>query len=249
MRTLLAGVGVLIALATGAAADGPYRYRGAPPPGVSVDWSGWYAGVQIGYGSGDDTVKGIDLASGAVTAGPFEYTADGVLGGFHSGYNFQRGNWVFGYESDSELSSLDGDHTFANGDAFKKDYKYTGSLRARLGYAQDRYLIYATGGLAYARIEMETIDVEPANRIKDTETTFGWTAGAGLALAFSPKLSGRVEYRYTDYGDTSVSGPIFIGDNKYKHENEVHSVRVGLSYKFDCPLFGLLCREAAPPLK
>ncbi len=59
---------------------------------------------------------------------------DSIIGGFHLGYNWQRGNIVFGIEGDA---SFDGGLD-----------NYLASLRGRLGVARDDVFFYITGGLA-----------------------------------------------------------------------------------------------------
>ena len=59
---------------------------------------------------------------------------DGIIGGLHLGYNWQRGNIVFGVEGDV---SFDGGLD-----------NYLGSLRGRVGLARDDAFFYITGGLA-----------------------------------------------------------------------------------------------------
>jgi opacity protein-like surface antigen len=60
---------------------------------------------------------------------------DTLIGGFHIGYNWQKGQIVYGAEGDYA----------ANGGL--DDYLAT--LRARLGWASGRSLFYATGGVAF----------------------------------------------------------------------------------------------------
>src|SRR5689334_7800378 len=72
-------------------------YRGAPPPLVAAfDWTGFYIGANIGYGSAraDASTDGL---SG-------DEHLNGVLGGGQIGYNWQTGNWVFGLEVDGQAT-------------------------------------------------------------------------------------------------------------------------------------------------
>ena len=62
-----------------------------------MNWTGWYVGLNGGYGSANDK------ASGAV--GGFQVSASddlsGAIGGGQIGANWQRGSMVFGLEADS----------------------------------------------------------------------------------------------------------------------------------------------------
>ena len=74
-RALLCSVALLASTSTAALAG---------------DWTGWYAGGQLGYSYGE-----FDLDS--VTT-PDSFDADGVIGGFMGGYLRDYGDWVIGLE-------------------------------------------------------------------------------------------------------------------------------------------------------
>jgi outer membrane immunogenic protein len=89
------------------------RYTKAPPMVVDpgYDWSGFYAGLNVGYGwGGSSTVANFnDATSGTLlssTAGKFDM--NGVNGGGQIGYNWQRANWVFGLEADIQAADQKG---------------------------------------------------------------------------------------------------------------------------------------------
>src|SRR3954462_4806058 len=107
-RTLLlaAAIGVLL-LPRAFAADlaVPHAYTKAPPVAVDpgTNWSGFYAGLNIGYGWGRSANKAdfIDSGGGALrssTAGTFDL--NGVNGGGQIGYIWQREMFVVGLEAD-----------------------------------------------------------------------------------------------------------------------------------------------------
>jgi outer membrane immunogenic protein len=86
-----------------------------------------------------------------------------------------------------------------------------GTLRGRVGYAFDRVLLYATGGLAYGRTELNTSITDvvggrwcgPAGlcaAASSSQWQTGWAAGAGLDWAFAPQWSLRGEYLHYDLG-------------------------------------------------
>ena len=87
-------------------------------------WSGFYIGANIGGGAG--TVSSKD-ASDNIGAG-------GAIGGVHGGYNWQRGNFVFGAEADFDVSGMRGSKTYSDGDV-AAHFRNLGSIRGRLGYA------------------------------------------------------------------------------------------------------------------
>ncbi len=106
-----------------------------------------------------------------------------------------------------------------NGD----DLDYFGTVRARLGYAFDRVLVYGTGGFAYS------------------DERGGWTAGGGVEYALPGSFLGStaitigVEGLYVnlDRGNDDrhfFGGPFFGGNNG--DDTEFGVVRAKLNLKF-----------------
>jgi outer membrane immunogenic protein len=175
--------------------------------------------------------RGKLTSDGSLFSGPYHYDANGMLGGVHIGYDMQSGALVFGAEADIEYAGIDGSWDWQNSDRLSKDIEWTSSIRGRVGYALDRLLIYGTAGVAFAAVDMGVID--GGNLVlSESETTVGWTAGFGAEYALTDRVSVRKEYRYADYGDTSISGSVYNGEFTYPHDNKVHAVRIGASLKF-----------------
>ena len=205
------------------AADLPRK--AAPYYVAPFNWTGFYIGVNGGYGWGTS-----DWSS-AVTAGSAK-PKGGLLGGT-LGYNLQTGVWVWGLEADLDYSWMKGSDSSGTGVCAgvgcetKNTYLATG--RGRIGYAFDRWLPYITGGAAYGGIKMT-----PNTGLTETKSRLGWTAGGGVEYAITNNWSARVEYRYTDYGHLTDSTPFVFGflSSATHHETE-NAVRAGFSYKFD----------------
>jgi len=166
----------------------------------AYDWSGFYLGAQGGYSWNKATYLGSDKN---IDTGSF---------GVHAGYNFQSGNIVYGIENDFNYNAGDGKQTKLEWDA---------SGRARVGYALDRTLIFATGGVAAAGGKVD----QPAIGKKD-DILIGWTAGAGVEHAVTDNILIRGEYRYSDFGSKNFGSA--IGDFGATQQK----VLVGASYKF-----------------
>jgi len=225
--TLLATalVASFLSPATALAADYD-AYVSAP----AYDWSGAYAGVQFGYGRGSDDTDVIETTTG-IAIGPFGYDTTGFVGGVHIGTNVQAGAVVYGAEADFEYANIDGAFDIGGGDSVTKRINWAGSVRGRAGVAQGRFLGYATAGLAFASVEMDALEAG-ASVFSGSQSTLGWTAGVGAEYALGNDWRVRSEYRYTDYGETSIIGP-FAGINaETSHTNRVHAVRLGFSRSF-----------------
>jgi opacity protein-like surface antigen len=64
----------------------------------------------------------------------------------------------------------------------------------------DKWLFYATGGVAWARIDSSEWGIlEPINSgVVQTDTRTGWTVGAGIEYALGWGWSARSEYLFVD---------------------------------------------------
>lgn len=239
------------------AADLPARSAPEPvfAPVSMYSWTGFYAGVQAGwlFGENETTLldTGVPVNLRAIGVDP-SVDLDGFVGGVHVGYNHQIGRFVLGAEADLEYSSAESSLRITDPTApgfllgFDNELGWQGSLRARLGAAFDRTLIYATGGLAFAQIESTISAVIPVPvivgtsfglpagtyRESDDRLEWGWTLGAGVEHAFTDNIIGRVEYRYTDFGGNQTAIRVLAPGELYRNDPYFHTVRAGLSYKF-----------------
>lgn len=195
------------------AADVVFQEPPAPAPMAVApavyDWTGVYLGAHGGYSW--MRIVGDDFESERF---------DGFLLGGHVGANWQMNSWVFGVEGDVSYAWNDNTYATDLGDV-EIGTDWQGSIRARAGYAIDRTLIFATGGLAFTRGYVE-LDGD-----KETETFTGWTVGGGLEHAFTDNWTARLEYRYADYGTET-----FNFDSDADARLREHTVRAGVSYKF-----------------
>ncbi len=225
---------------------------GPPPPPVYVPpvpiftWTGVYVGGQIGYAWGSQNA---DFGDSFGLFDSVSYNSSGVIGGAHVGYNLQLTQFVIGLEGDVDGSSLSktvSGAVFPQGGALglvsttlNTNANVQGSIRGRVGYAWDRVLIYATGGVAFAGINSDLWTSTLFGPSYDTasNTRVGWTVGGGLEYAVTNNWSIRAEYRYTNFGQYTAYPVNFaaLGDtgafiNRHFTENRVQA---GFSYKFD----------------
>lgn len=213
-------------------------YTKTTVPGAN-DWTGFYAGGNVGYGLGnanqDLSVSEADTQFlgppipllSTTNTGKF----NGAIAGAQAGYNWQIRNFLLGVETDIQASGQRGStvfngviHTFNSGDnpvtaTDSGKLNWFGTARGRLGVTMDRWLVYATGGLAYGEFS-ESGNAQPANPSpgvsnapflwSQSSTKVGWTIGAGVENAISANWSWKVEYLYLDLGNfsSSVSGGV-----------------------------------------
>src|SRR5262249_34862023 len=116
---------------------------------------------------------------------------------------------------------------------YEAKIEWFGTVRGRLGYlVNDQVLLYATGGLAYGRVELSGVTnvngsvVDPFNppgsqvfpfvapgtsAFSASRTNVGWTAGAGIEGRFAywlpPNWTWKLEYLYLDLGSVDTVSP------------------------------------------
>jgi len=238
-------------------------------PRPACNWTGFYLGANVGGAFEANADVTLDLGGqwnnfphprDADVVGPLgsrDLNASGVVAGGFLGYNYQWHSFVFGAEADvdyvglrdsfnSGIVTVNPRPLFPSLGGVRHSYEtnYLATVGPRLGYAWNRFLMYATGGLAIGDLKFSQRIVEPQSVFVEQgstdDTQVGWTAGGGLEYCITEHWSARVEYRYTDLGctDFSTSGTeggtpsteVFTGH----HEAclTFHSATFGLAYKF-----------------
>lgn len=173
----------------------------------------FYTGVQAGYVW--DTTKYSGLQTGYD-----QYLEqgknDGVLGGLYAGCNFRRDAFLWGVEGDVNLVGV------GYGDSWYS------TLRGRAGATLGDTLLYATGGLAFGKVDMFSGHHMLQHSLNvDTPTAVGWTLGGGIEHWFSKKVSWKVEYLYMDLGKVSTLKG-FLPDD-IDADWRAHTVRTGVA--------------------
>jgi outer membrane immunogenic protein len=231
-QILMAPVGAIAVAIAGSAVAADLRPPPVYlPPAPIFTWTGLYTGAQIGYVWGSDPIE-VDASD---STSFFNTQPSGVIGGFHLGYNLQIAQYVAGIEGTVDGSSLSGTRVSDSGVSMGTRTDVQGSIRARLGVAFDRVLIYATGGAAFAGF---TNNYEFSGPIflaeTDSRTRAGWTVGGGLEYAVTNNWSIGAEYRYSDFGHI-VDFPfstLTLGTVLFSHHLTDNQVQARLSYKF-----------------
>jgi outer membrane immunogenic protein len=263
---LVLGATALLGWAGAAGAADLLPTRKSPPmpsPPSAYNWTGFHAGLNAGYGwgSGDANLQLSGTALAALTpniiSGSYPpsvgFNRSGFIGGGQIGYNYQISALVLGVEADFDGAHVRGSSTiqtavatFAPG-VFSagSTLNWLGTARARLGFTPvDRWLVYATGGLAYGADQHSYLGSYPllAQNVASSQTIVraGWTLGAGLEWAFADNWSVKAEYLYYDLGSShdattpsAAGAPFFVGgrvSNKFTDTGDI--ARFGVNYRF-----------------
>ena len=139
-----------------------------------------------------------------------------------------------GFEADLDWAGMKGSATFIPtvggvpvGGPVTADTKidWEATARARVGYAQENWLFYATGGLAilgtktsFAPLLGGTCGTFGIVNCSGTNKQVGAVVGAGVEYGITQNMSAKLEYLYLTAASLDIS-----------HHSEI---RAGLNYRF-----------------
>jgi outer membrane immunogenic protein len=260
LLAVAAASALLIVSSLGAARAADLPMKAAPVPAPIYTWTGWYVGLNAGYGLAEDPFSQTILEPGLGTESSSinsRVTPNGAIAGGQIGYNYQSGHTVVGVEGDFQWSGqrdtagcgiecINGIGLAATVGSAAQNIKWFGTARGRLGWADNGWLLYITGGGAWAGVDATTAASESAIGIgtfAQSETTSltraGWVVGGGAEVRISGPWSAKFEYLYMDLGgisDTLTLTALGFGATASLTTNsEIHDhiVRVGVNYKLN----------------
>ncbi|MDP1604244.1 MAG: outer membrane beta-barrel protein [Legionella sp.] len=211
------------------------------------DWEGFYIGANIGYGAHPDYVyiNPVSLAAQTISASVpilLDVQSAGFLGGGQVGYNWQINRVIWGVESDLDYAHVSG----ANSVLLENPVEYTtstskniawlGTVRGRLGkLASESMIVYVTGGAAIGGTELSfdqrslgsTCFLTGCSSGTQRQTQIGWTAGAGVEYAVSPRATFKADYLYIDLGASNWSNSNYWVSSAFNS----NTVRLGVNYR------------------
>jgi len=241
------------------AADLPASYQRplkASPP-VPFTWTGFYIGANVG-GAFDNNdrvdVSGLGPVLGGVDAFSLQQKTTGVTAGGQVGYNYEFGlgnGIVIGIEADGAFTNLSGnsiiDIAGEYSTAYHTSLDYLGTIRGRLGYAYDRFMVYGTGGFAYGGVDHNAnvlggSGIPPISvNFSSTETGFAYGGGIEYALPMdwfyrvsnTNAVTIRGEYLRYELSNNGVSINVAgLLAPQVKFHDTGNIARLGVSYKF-----------------
>jgi opacity protein-like surface antigen len=251
-------------------------------PSSIYNWTGFYVGSITGpaQGSFDPRTAAIpgnylsapaDIA--AVAAGGAQsIKPTGFSAGAEAGYNWQSGHWLLGVETDLSAIHLNGSvnggptpyavgppvNNFGQPDRFfinsyaNADWLYT--FRPRVGFVQNNWLFYATGGLALTSLHgdftftdgnsaSDSANIQQSARANTLST--GYAVGAGVEVGLIDRLSVKAEYLHVNFPDAVAAQTFMTFQTASPNQSFRQSIdlradllRFGLNYRFGGPDFG-----------
>ena len=210
-------------------------YTKAPVMAPMYNWTGFYIGLNAG-GSWGRQENDLVTVPGGLTVFSGSDKLDGFIGGGQIGYNWHTGPVVFGLEADFQGSAGSGDlnggpagGVSITGGTLKTPW--FGTIRGRIGYAWDRWMLYATGGGVYGHLDYSgtTVGGTIPGAFSSSTDFWTWTVGGGVEASLWDRWSAKVEYLYIGTPD---SFPVPPGTTGASGSINTNIVRVGLNYHF-----------------
>ena len=194
------------------------------------DWTGTYAGVFAGSGRADGRIVDVDGFSYSGNPGwAVDYDDAGFAAGALIGRKFEIGGVPLRIELDGTFADLSAktnriDPRFQPPDeTVESEFRWVATARARVERAVGPATVFASAGLALARIENSLMDLDayrdrsgewvllpngraaqrmdPDDSFRDGSTEFGWVIGAGVEAPLSDAWTLRLEGSYLDFGE------------------------------------------------
>jgi len=283
MKRVLVALSAFTAL-TAAASAADLPRRAAPPPVFTpvpvFTWTGAYVGINAGYAFSDNqNIRSYEINNSGAAAfinplgASVRSKQDGFTAGGQVGYNYQftpGSGIVVGIEADAAYTDLDRRRTYnattSAADTFipipyttttRQGLDFLGTVRGRIGYAFDRFMIYGTGGFAYGNVHYQTAttinlpafginnQAIAAGRYSSIETGYAYGGGIEYALPTesflnffrSSAVTLKVEYLHYDLGrrnvavaDVPLANPVTY-NSLARFRTEGNIIRAGLNYK------------------
>lgn len=122
----------------------------------AFSWAGGYVGAVGGYNMNKD----LTYETYGTSIFEYPYHLEGFSYGAKAGYNFDVNTFIVGIEGDIEKSTVTGGFYNAPnlallnpGGIGEDTTSWQGSIRARMGITADRFLVFGTGGYAFAQMQ------------------------------------------------------------------------------------------------
>ena len=256
-KLLLASVALSLAATAAMAADAPVRphkrYVKAPiykaPPMVFIppayNWAGMYIGGHVGWGHLRDAATtqtaGALFAAGAVNTA----SSDQFIGGVQGGYNFMIApHTLLGFEGEftwltqgysSGIATLAPPTVLTN----TSNPDWVATAAGRLGYTQDKIMIYAKGGGAWLDSKYGAFQTPAAGiPFSASNVRTGYIVGGGLEYGFSQNWSAKAEYAFLDFGTNTYNVGFGGATTPTGIKTEMQQVKLGLNYRLNGFGFG-----------
>jgi outer membrane immunogenic protein len=212
----------------------------APPPAplpVIYNWSGFYIGVNGGWGNSHNCWDFVALA-GPVFSDGCRDRSGGLFGG-QVGYRWQSNQFVFGLEAQGDWADLSSSRVSVFNPTLSTRVRTDGIglFTAQLGWAWNAALLYVKGGAAVTSNRFDIFDTPTGiGLVSASATRWGGALGVGFEYGFAPNWSVGVEYDHLWMGTANnsftVVDPRLVGILNNRISQDVDMFTLRLNYRF-----------------
>ena len=218
-------------------------------------WAQTYAGLFIGSGLTQNRLVDVDgFANWGNSGSVSEYDDQGFAWGALAGSRFEFAGAPLRIEVDATFGGLSASTDQLDPEGLDEtavaDFQWLATARAGVEDNLGGVTLFATGGLAAARIDNSVTDidgnmpprVDPDDSFRSGSTELGWVIGAGVETSLPDGWTLRLEGSYLDFGRKTFyvneSGNNSCGPGglrsacPYRVENSIGIVRLGLIRRF-----------------
>lgn len=226
----------------------------------NIDWSGFHAGGFLGATRGHSDARTVtgrlqyfveEDAVQIARAGDNKLGQSNASGGLALGWDRQFDRLVVGVEASANSLSFDKERVRGEvydsvpGTSFSIRQtvraSWMSAVRLRLGWAQQNWLAYVSGGVAHTKLKLNVTLTDNAfdgySQTSKSESVTGPTLGFGGEYALDSKWSIRGDYHFTRFGSINAVSDVTSTNNSggtllHKADLTVHGAFVGLNYRF-----------------
>lgn len=241
-RSLLAAIALVAMSVAAPAADLPVYTKTPVLMPALYDWSGFYLGLNGGWGTENRCWDSIS-ASGAIVASDGCRNTSGGFAGGQMGYRFQTGPWVWGLDLQGDWADLKGSSASIVNPGFVNRSRMDafGLFTGQIGYAFNTALLYFKGGAAVISDRNDIVSNGTVFATAPGDNRWGGAVGLGAEFTFAPNWSAAVEWDHFFIPNnnttftTVATGTLFSSDRVH---GDADMVSVRVNYRWGGPVVG-----------
>jgi len=211
-------------------------------PADAGDFTGFYAGVQLGDTFGDASSSQNTALGAPLTTSQADYKLSALSGGVHAGYNHPFNSFTLGAVFDVNLTDVtdsDDEASSATRDDNSLVFDTILSLSAKGGWhALPGTLVYAKAGYSWAyadvSVDRSVAATSTAERQDITFSGFSYGLGASFSIAESTTLG--FEWRHYSFDSEQVGFQQALNSYDLGFDPDMDTVELSVSYFFSGPL-------------